>query len=45
MHYIPANLFAIGVGTFWNYSMNAWLTWVDRAVTKVEPAEPLAQSA
>ena len=45
MHYAVANLLAIGAGTVWNYSMNASLTWVDRAVTKAEPTGPLAQSA
>jgi dolichol-phosphate mannosyltransferase len=32
MHYIVANLFAIAAGTAWNYSMNAWLTWVEPAI-------------
>lgn len=30
MHYVVANLLAIAAGTAWNYSMNAWLTWIDR---------------
>jgi dolichol-phosphate mannosyltransferase len=34
VHYIVANLFAIGAGTAWNYSMNAWLTWVDRPLVR-----------
>ena len=45
MHYAVANLIAIAAGTAWNYAMNAWLTWVDPAVTKIERTEPLAQSA
>jgi dolichol-phosphate mannosyltransferase len=30
LHYLIANLVAIGVGAGWNYSMNFWLTWFDR---------------
>jgi len=46
MHYLVANLVAIGAGVLWNYSVNSWLTWVgDRGpqphaalATAVDPA-------
>jgi dolichol-phosphate mannosyltransferase len=41
VHYVVANLFAIGAGTAWNYSMNTWLTWVNPAIMKSEPAGAL----
>lgn len=28
LHYLVANLFAVGAGVAWNYSMNSWLTWM-----------------
>lgn len=34
IHYLIANIFAIGVATFWNYTANHWWTWPARSLTE-----------
>lgn len=38
MHYVVANLFAIGVGTLWNYSTNSLLTWASSSASELPRA-------
>jgi dolichol-phosphate mannosyltransferase len=38
LHYLVANLIAIGAGVVWNYSMNAWLTWMRNPSARHAPA-------
>jgi dolichol-phosphate mannosyltransferase len=38
VHYLIANLIAIGAGVVWNYSMNSWLTWMGNPSARHGPA-------